>query len=646
MSVPTRPESALRKEWRLFREGSTRLWNAYLNAMFDLSPKASNGRFWAFVVIFFFTGFLLSLINYPLTLWLTRLQDIFLYFFNAAYRASYTAGNPLSNLALFALQVFLDPRNLRFLPLLLAPYFISLQSAAIYLADIFNFDEVGIARKHILEVALGGSDETLHIAKGEIADDHKKSANYLIGGPGKVLVELDSAAVFEKPDGTPRVIGPTGKEPGGKATIEGFERFREAIDLRDHFVEVRNGGGERADNAPSISSRSKDGVPISATDVRFMYSVERGDTKPTGKDGSPPADLPYPFTKQAVENIVYHAASTVTPDQKDPSAYAFSLVVKESMLTVVRSELVKFINQNELNKYFASIGQPEVDRVAQRENLLSDEVQKLLPLGMTPPEKKEPPKKPAFVPRPQIKTDLFSEFADSFNKHANERGVRLHWIGIGTWKSPVEKVFGKHIEAWKLNRENVNMDSNESYKKAGTETNLQKIGDLIRDIPLGSFEQAKAEHASVTAVMRTMLVDYKKQLTQARDLWSAKGEMVPVDVEDAIAIIRRVLGFVTPGTDNPTFGGSLPPDNAPDSDATPPDAPPDSDTPQTDDSSDPQKGGGPDMPGFTYADLIGMVNGDGAMANQLIERERDQFPNESQESLIARAIDRLLQNRR
>ncbi len=634
MNTTLKPETVLQKEWRLFKERFVRLVNAYLNMMFDLSPKASSGRFWAFVILFFISGFLLSLINYPLSLWLARIQDIFFYIAYSAYRETYV-GNPITNLINFAWQVFIDPKNLRFLPLLLAPYFISLQSAAIYLADIFNLADVSIARRHILEVALGGSDETIRIAKGEIIEEDKKSANYLIGGPGKVIVELDSAALFEKPDGTPHVIGPTSREPGGKATIEGFERFREAIDLRDHFVELR----DLDEKARSVPSRSKDGIPISATDVRFMFSISRGE-----EQTSNPEVLPYPFSRRAVEDIVYKSISVVTPEQDTPSKYTFLWI--NNMISLIRGELAKFMNRNELNKYFASIGQPEVDTTAQRENMLTDEARNLLPLGVTPQEMKDPPKKPEFVPRPQIKADLFSEFAEGFNKTARERGVKLQWIGIGTWKSPIEKVFSKHIEAWKVSRENAGMDGNDALKGFSVETVLHKMTELIQDIPLGSYHQASQSATGHQDTIQRVIIDYRKQLIQAKEFWTHKGELVPVDVEDAIKLLFDVFGHpIGGGSSGSSSAQNHPaPDNGFDPDKHPPSSeenlnPDENLSPDDSDDSSP-------MPGFSYADLIRLVNGDGATANRLIEHERAEFPNEPQDNLVARAIDRLIHDRR
>jgi hypothetical protein len=606
MNKTMKPESALQKEWRLFKEGFVRLVNAYLNMMFDLSPQAARGRFWSFVILFFASGFLLSLINHPLIMWLTRVQDIFLYFFNSAYRASYTAGNPVSNLRLFAQEVFSDPRNLRFLPVLLAPYLISLQFAAIYLADIFNLEDVSIARRHITEVALRGSDETIRISKGEIAKESERSPNVLIGGPGKVIVDLDSAVLFEKPDGTPHVIGPTNREPGGKATIEGFERFREAIDLRDHFIELRDLG----ENSQSVSSRSRDGIPITATDVRFLFSADR-----EGK--TPSSDLPYPFSEQAVKDIIYKHTSKVMLDQDTPSKYDFRWI--DSMVSLIRRELGKFMNQRNLTEYLASFGIPEVDSAQQREDKYVDEARRVLPLGEDPPEKQNIPPVPKFVPRPEI-TNLFSKFADAFTKNARERGVQLQWIGVGTWKSPVESVFNKHIEAWKISRENTGMRGDDALKKFSNETALDRLMELIREIPLGSYQQARSGMTNYAAVLRTLLVDYRTQLTQAKNLWISKGDFVPMDVEEAIKIIFEVLGHPVGKGASPEDGFDTVPD--------------DSRTQKGDNTSG--------MPGFAYADLVRITVGDEAAANRLIEDERQQFPNDSQEALIARAIDRLL----
>ena len=235
MSQPP-TENALQKEQRLYRELYDRLINAILNRLFDLSPEKAARRMRYLVIMFLLLGCTLTLYNYPLTLWAQRLQEVFLYLLNANYAANYL-GEPFTPFITLIKQAITDPRILQYLPIFLAPFFIALHLAGLYLADIFELEDVAVARSFVWEVALSGSDETIRITQGKIADQYLESPNYLIGGPGKVVVDLDSVALFERADGTPHVIGPTGKEWGGKATIDGFERFRQAIDIRvDHQV--------------------------------------------------------------------------------------------------------------------------------------------------------------------------------------------------------------------------------------------------------------------------------------------------------------------------------------------------------------------------------------------------------------------------
>jgi hypothetical protein len=639
MTTPDISESPLRKESRLFSEGSTRFVNALVNKVFDLSPQASAIRSLWLVILFFLTGFLFSLINYPLGLWFQRLQDVFLFVFNSAYRATYQ-GDPLLSLVLFGLQVFVDPRNLHFVPLMLASFFISLQSAAIYLADIFEIEDVSIARSHVFEVALSGSDDTIRISKGEVIEAHQKSPNFLIGGPGRVIVDLDSAALFEKPDGTPHVIGPTAREPGGKATIEGFERFREAIDLRDQFIDLR----DQDDRSPSVRSRSRDGIPVTATDVRLMFSVYRtpdrqAEVKPPRKAsrgwfwrqvGENPAGTesekkkepdPYPFSENAVKNIIYKAPSQVTPDQTNPSTYKFSWI--NNMIGLVRGELAGFMGQRDLTAYLANTNYPEHEKALVREDEIVEQARRVFPPDEDPPVPQKVPPIPEFTPRHKIKS-LFSEFAEKFTNNARDRGVELRWIGIGTWRTSIPNVFDKHLEAWKISRENQANGSEGAINGFRRQTELTRNMELIQEVPLGSYHEALALTRNTYTIIRTILVDYRKQLIQARDSWIHKGDDVPPHVQDAIRHLDDVL-FHFAGRDNPP-----------------------QEEVESEEDAIPGTGFESEVPGpgaIAFDELVRLVGGDAATANRLIEFERSQFPNDPPEILIERAIDRLAHDR-
>jgi hypothetical protein len=601
MTVSPQPpvENALQKERRLFGELFDRFINSLLNWLFDLRPERAQRRMRNLLVLFLLTGFLICLYYYPPGLWAGYLTEVFSYLLDANYAATY-AGEPFSKFLLFAFQAFTDPHVFQYFPIILAPFFIALQLAALYLADIFELDDVAVARSFVWEVALSGSDETMRIIQGKVADEHRESSNYLIGGPGRVIVDLDSVALFERADGTPHVIGPTGKEPGGKATIEGFERFRQAIDIRDHYVELR----DQDDRSKSVGGRSRDGIPITATDVRLMFSIYRGENAP------PSAEFPYPFAKDAIERIVYKSVSRVTPDQKEPSIYEFSWI--NNMIGLIRGRLSGFMSERNLTDYLASIGLPELEKAKEREKLIAEEVRRL-----TQPDeeiKVKTPDVPQFTPRHQV-TSLFSQFAEDFTKSARERGVELHWIGVGTWKTPpeIDVVSEKHLQAWKLSQENMKNGSQAMMGKAENQATLEKMESLIRSVPIEAYHEIvdapkrqfykkplpkkfdskqkerdydldedlifddqdtldmlsgnyaltdltrrfnerineAAEQrlknlgrdTDQRVAMRKLLLEYRKQMMEAVQFMKAKNEPVPAVIEEAIAYIDRQLGI-------------------------------------------------------------------------------------------------------
>ena len=586
-SIGVTSETALKKEQRLFGELFSRLIDAFLNRIFDLRPTKAARRTRYLFILFFVSGFLISLRFYPLALWAKFIQDIFWYSLNPGYAATYV-GNPYTNFLSFAYQAFTDPRIFQYLPIFLAPFFIALQCAALYLADVFELEHVSVARSFIWEVALSGSDETIRVTQGDISEAHRESPNYLIGGPGKVVVDLDSVALFEKPDGTPHVIGPTGKEAGGRATLDGFERFRQAIDIRDQYVDLR----DQDPKSQAVKSRSRDGIPVFATDVRMMFSIYRG----AGTKAS--AESPYSFSKEAIEQIIYKSVSRVTPELPNPSTYEFSWV--NNMIGLIRGQLSGFMSEHKLSEYLASTGMPEFEKLKQREETITEQVQQLTPSEQDFLASKELKRPPEFQPRYKI-TNLFTQFAEEFTKRAHGGGVELHWIGVGTWKTPIELVPEKHLEAWKLSQENAKNESKGSLEKVEEKAIIQKLQTLIDTVPIEVYHDIlnSVKHTKKTArkpepkqsakqepdkdliftkeeleegaegfarilelskflsenissahefsdsdyiyAIRTLLLEYRKQLTEAVEFMKAKNEAVPRNIEEAIKHIDNQM---------------------------------------------------------------------------------------------------------
>lgn len=525
--VGSTAETPLQKEQKLFGELSARLVDAFLNRLFDLRPQTAFRRMWYLILLFLLSGFIISLQYYPWAFWAKYIRDVFSYFLTPGFSATYI-GNPIINLLSFGIQVFTDPRIFQYVPIFLAPFFIALQCAALYLADVFELEHVSVARAFMWAVALSGSEELVRVSQGEVAEEYQQSPAYLIGGPGKVIVDLDSVALFEKPDGTPRVIGPTGNQPRGRATLEGFERFRQAIDIRDQYVDLR----DQDIRSQSVKSRSLDGIPITATDVRLMFSIYRGGAKPT-------PDLPYPFTKEAVEHIIYQATSRVTPELPNPSTYEFSWVNK--MISLIRRELSEFMSRHRLAAYLASIGTPEVEKLRQREDAILAQAQRLTRSDQNFLVSNEENDLPEFQPRYKV-SNLFTEFAEEFTRRAKSSGVELHWIGVGTWKTPTEIIPERHLEAWKLSNDNLYRESPEALNELEREAIMQKTVALIQDVPVAVHMRTEVEEKDHRKAMRTLLLAYQQQLSEAADFMRAKGEAVPPNIEEAIAHINNMFG--------------------------------------------------------------------------------------------------------
>jgi hypothetical protein len=262
-----------------------------------------------------------------------------------------------------------------------------------------------------------------------------------------------------------------------------------------------------------------------------MFSVYRGGVKPSTEN-------PYPFSKEAIEQIIYQATSRVTPELPNPSTYEFSWINR--MIGLIRAELGAFMNRHKLTAYLASIGMPELEKLKKREEMIFEEIQKIVP----PDEdfaSSEPKSLPEFQPRYKV-SNLFTQFAEDFTKKAQSNGVELHWIGVGTWKTPEVIVPEKHLEAWKLSNDNLYRESPEVMDKIESDAILQKTIMLIQDVPIAAHFKATTDEKEPKKAMRTLLLAYHQQLMEAAEFMRAKGEAVPPNMEEAIAHINNMFG--------------------------------------------------------------------------------------------------------
>ncbi len=147
-SIGITSETTLQKEQRLFSELFSRLIDAFLNRIFDLRPAKAARRMRYLLLLFFVSGFLISLQILSISLMGKICAGYLFIFIKSCVCATYV-GNPFTNFLAFAVQVFTDPRIFQYLPIFLAPFFIAVQCAALYLADVFELEHISVARSFI-----------------------------------------------------------------------------------------------------------------------------------------------------------------------------------------------------------------------------------------------------------------------------------------------------------------------------------------------------------------------------------------------------------------------------------------------------------------------------------------------------------------
>ncbi len=612
--------SALQIELGKTKTQLKRLINCWLNNFFDLSARGSQRRGGLLIVLYLIVSLVVVLQSNPMFEWVAQFSSFFQYLFSFGLAGqSPTAFN---DFIIFISQALFKPETLRYLPIIVLPYLIGLHAASKYLDDIFELKRVDIAREFIRNVALTGSREEIRFTNGGLVAKYRESPIFLIGGPGRVVVELDTAVLFEKPDGRPHVIGPNSKQED--KILEGFERFRgfkddQAIDLRDQYCDPLN-----------VHNRSLEGIPVSAVNVRMVFSVHRN-KKPT-------PEVPHSFDKKAIETLIYEQPSRVLTEGNHASEPPDSWT--GTMQVLIRSELSTFMSQYHLPEYFASIGPIETGEADKREKEIVEAKNLVVSDGDSteiPPEIKPPP----FRPRHEV-SKLFKKFTDEFTQNnftvtANKKGVDLHWIGVGTWKTPEDVAPARHLDAWKLSRENAIRGNDAAIKAFKQEAEIKRTIREIQDVPLARFTQSVRMEKHKDAI-QNLLLGYREKFIEAAELLKKSGKPVPKEIYDAIRHIEIVIGagqhWVGRAGQKQRRGTSFPSSSEekphPGSILT---------------AGIPSTRPTPEDETRLYQILVDTCGGDEEMAERCISNERKQNPHTDRKVLIEHAIERMIRDR-
>jgi hypothetical protein len=251
---------------------------------------------------------------------------------------------------------------------------LALHLGAAYLTALFELESTRIAYHYLLGAVFGLSYPVLTIDRGRVEALDQANPLVRIGGPGYLNLHLGFAAVFETLEGQPRIYGPTHQR--SEFFIQGFERLREVIDLRDQFRQL-----------DEVRTVTKDGIVVHARDVQIVFRAYGGEPRTAGS--------PLPVETRSVLSLAYGGQVS----ESGPSHWT------DTLPELARQELKAFVAARSLEEFLA------------------------LPQPASDPGR--PRRTQVHIPR--------RELTESFHSPARrarlkDLGLELVWLGVGTWE--------------------------------------------------------------------------------------------------------------------------------------------------------------------------------------------------------------------
>lgn len=403
---------------------------------------------------------------------------------------------------------------LKYIPLLWVVYHLGRATAANYINDVFELDNPELAQDFLKAVTFGKTSsaeeedeeedededeykkknkDKVTINAGKISARDEKTSTILIGGPGRIQVNLDSVALLEKINGEPQVIYPR-KEPW---VLDHFERIREIgksdkagereyaiLNLKDQFI-----GGL------SVKARTKDGIPLEAQGIKVMFSVLR--SPQAAVESEREHEAAYLFDEEAVRALVY-GQTVISPEPSGQNAAIFPW--NTSVVPLIASEIERLITSRTLSEILATTSQHEADQTAHNEATLAK-----IRLDMTGKQdavKNQNVSAPNFQSRSKITAQFFEE---PFVTKAKKLGVSISWIDLGAWQPSSPTILNKYKDALKLRQDNA-----EQRKRVEGSQNsyvTKEVINLIDDVVIANFEDA---NSSVSRNAWNRDQDYKR----------------------------------------------------------------------------------------------------------------------------------------
>jgi hypothetical protein len=101
----------------------------------------------------------------------------------------------------------------------------------------------------------------------------------------------------------------------------------------------------------------------------------------------------------------------------------------------------------------------------------------------------------------------------------------------------------RHLEAWRLSRENLGRSSPSALRGLHEEAGIQQILRLVQNVPLARIQLSEYEKREHNEIVRDLLLAYREQLIEAIELLVKRNRPEPAIVRAAIKHIEWVLGI-------------------------------------------------------------------------------------------------------
>ncbi len=417
--------------------------------------------------------------------------------------------SPSSNFFSYPIDALFGAEVFRHVLVATLVFWLALQLAAYYLDDVFELSDIKLAERYILQAALADRYELIEIKEGKVLESHRDSTVVRIGGPGRVKVHLDSAALFESFNGDPIIISPADGEIG----LARFDRLRKVVWLRDQIDEA------------AISARTRDGIVVHASGVRMKFHINRAGQTATLK-------TPYPFSTKAIKNLIYKEAIfkfiptqselAKNTDTSEPTTQDRDFEIFQIKSSPIQNKLRGFISSSTLGEFLAKISSPEEKKKEEESQQIDNEARTLVgdTQQTTTSSKPAAKKSGSFYTRDEITKKIYGD-----DKEKTPEDRELDWIDIGTWVLPpmAKEIAKKHEDAWILSLENLKNRNDFNMNKVRISGENKARGEVIEEI-LGFFHLHYKNNSDQKQVIQKMVHSFLQKFHDTRSLYTEQNQ--------------------------------------------------------------------------------------------------------------------------